>query len=159
MSKKSRSTRPEVLLPSPADRPRSEVVIYDGHCRICRGQIEKLSRWDRRGRLSYLSLHDPLVAQRYPDLTHERLMREMVVVDRGGRRHGGAEAIRYLSRRLPSLWWLMPLLHLPGTLPLWRFLYRQVANRRYRFGTTGPACSEGSCRLHGPSGQSPAPKA
>ena len=33
-------------LPSPADRPEAEVVIYDGHCRICTGQIRRLARWD-----------------------------------------------------------------------------------------------------------------
>jgi len=158
VSEQRTTTCPGILLPSPVDRPRTDVVLYDGHCRICRGQIERLSRWDRRGRLSYLSLHDPLVAQRYPDLTHARLMREMVVVDRGGRYHGGAEALRYLSRRLPLLRWLAPLLYLPGTLPLWRFLYRQVASRRYRLGTIDSACADGSCHLHGSSGKRPAAK-
>src|SRR5689334_7244326 len=71
-------------LPSPAERPDADVVIYDGHCRICTAQIRKLAWWDCQGKLSYLSLHDPEVAKRYPDLTHERLMEEMVVVDRGG---------------------------------------------------------------------------
>ena len=51
-----------------------------------------------------MSLHDPLVGERFPDLTHEQLMEQMYVVDRAGRRHGGAGAIRYLSRRLPRLW-------------------------------------------------------
>ena len=57
-------------LPRPEDRPGSDVVIYDGKCRICTAQIRKLPWWDCQGRLSYLSLHDPEVAQRYPDLTH-----------------------------------------------------------------------------------------
>jgi predicted DCC family thiol-disulfide oxidoreductase YuxK len=134
-------------LPSPADRPEAEVVIYDGHCRICTGQIRSLARWDVNGRLAYLSLHDPLVAQRYPDLTHEALMRDMYLIDHRGRRHRGAAAVKYMSRRLPRLWWLAPLLHLPGTLPIWQWLYRQVANRRYRFGRVEP-CDDGTCKLH-----------
>ncbi len=124
------------------------MVIYDGHCRICRAQIERLASWDRGGRLAFVSLHDPLVAQRYPDLSHEELMRQMVVVDHRGKRHRGAEAVRWLARRLPTLWWLCPVLHLPGTLPLWRWLYRQIADRRYRWGQAGP-CEDGTCRLHG----------
>lgn len=139
---------PQAALPSPEERPDADVVIYDGDCRICTGQIRRLARWDRGGRLSYLSLHDPRVRDRYPDLTHDALMKEMYVIDRGGRRHPGALAIRYLSRRLPALWWLAPLLHLPGTRPIWSWLYRQVANRRYRFGRTAQ-CDGGTCHLHG----------
>lgn len=142
------ATAVQTALPSPDERPQADVVIYDGHCRICTGQIRRLARWDRGGRLSYLSLHDPRVSDRYPDLTHEALMKEMYVIDRVGRRHAGALAIRYLSRRLPTLWWLAPLLHLPGTRPLWSWLYRQIANRRYRFGRVAD-CDGGTCHLHG----------
>lgn len=124
-----------------------DVVIYDGHCRFCSAQVERLRRWDGGGRLQFLSLHDPEAAQRFPDLTHERLMTEMHVVDRHGRRHAGAAALRYLSRRLPRLWPLAPLLHLPGTLWLWRWLYGQIAKRRYRLAAFGD-CETGVCRIH-----------
>lgn len=139
---------PHTRLPSPDERPQADVVIYDGHCRICTGQIRRLARWDWGGRLSYLSLHDPRVPDRYPDLNHDALMKEMYVIDRTGRRHPGALAIRYLSCRLPTLWWLSPILHLPGTGPLWSWLYRQIANRRYRFGRVAE-CGGGTCHLHG----------
>lgn len=135
-------------LPTPDERPQAEVVIYDGHCRICTAQIRRLAAWDGGARLAYLSLHSPETAQRYPDLSHEALMQDMYLVDRQGRRHRGAAALRYLSRRLPRLWWLAPLLNLPGTLPLWQWCYRQVAKRRYRFGRI-ESCDDGSCRLHG----------
>jgi len=45
-------------LPTPAERPESDVVIYDGHCRICTAQVRKLPWWDCQKKLSYLSLHD-----------------------------------------------------------------------------------------------------
>lgn len=138
----------EKPLPTPADRPDADVVIYDGHCRMCSAQVRKLDWWDCQHRLAYLSLHDPEVAQRYPDLSHDALMQEMYVVDGRGVRHHGAGAIRYLSRRLRWLWWLMPVLHIPGSLPLWQWLYRQIARRRYRFGRTDQ-CDSGTCRLHG----------
>ncbi len=133
-------------LPTPDERPGADIVIYDGQCRICTAQIKKLTWWDCQGKLSYLSLHDPEVQRRFPDLTHEQLMQEMVIVDRHGRRHPGAEAIRYLSRRLRRLWWLAPILHVPFSLPLWRWLYRQVAKRRYKFGKM--ECDGGTCSLH-----------
>jgi hypothetical protein len=40
---------------------------------------------------------------------------------------------------------LSPLLHLPGATPLWQWLYRQIALRRYLFGRI--ECEEGSCQL------------
>ena len=144
---KPTETRAVPQLPTPAERPAADVVIYDGHCSMCTRQVHRLAWWDCQGKLAYLSLHDPEVARRYPDLTHDALMKEMYVVDRHGGRHPGAEAVRYLSRRLRRLWWLAPLLHIPFTLPLWRWLYRLVATHRYWFGKI-EECENGSCEIH-----------
>ena len=138
---------PADKLPTPAQRPSAEVVIFDGNCRICTAQIVRLAKWDTHGRLAFLSLHDAEVGRRYPQLTHEALMREMVVVDRRGAFHHGAVAVRQIARRIPRLWPLVPWLYLPGTMPLWQWLYRQVADRRYRFNQSD--CGEGTCHLHG----------
>jgi predicted DCC family thiol-disulfide oxidoreductase YuxK len=134
-------------LPTPDERPGADVVIYDGHCRMCRAQVARLAWWDCRGRLAYLSLHDPEVGRRYPDLTHEALMREMHIVDRNGERHHGAGAIRHLARRLRRLWWLLPLLYIPFSLPLWQWLYGLVARNRYRI-SGAEACDDVSCSVH-----------
>ncbi len=74
------------------------------------------------------------------------MMEQMYVVDQAGRRHGGADAVRYLTRRLPTLWLAAPLLHLPGTARLWRWLYQQVAKRRYKL--AGKSCDDDSCSVH-----------
>ncbi len=134
-------------LPSPASRPQADVVIYDGACRMCTAQVSRLARWDTGQRLAYLSQHDPEVARRYPDLTAERLNTEMVVVDRRGRRHGGADAVGYLTRRLPWLYWLAPAVNFPGAMPVWRQLYRVVASTRYLFGRV-PTCTDDACQVH-----------
>ena len=134
--------------PTPAERPDADIVIYDGNCNFCRGQIRRLLWWDCQGKLAYLSLHDPEVAKRFPDLTHEQMMQEMYVVDGQGHKYGGAEALRYLTTRLRRLWWLAPVLHIPYSLPLWKWLYRQVAMRRYRLSGTAE-CDNGACALHG----------
>ena len=134
-------------LPGPADRPLGDVLIYDGQCQICRAQMARLHRWDTRGEMGFLSLHDPETSRRFPDLSREALMREMVLVDRNGRRHHGADAARYLSRRIPRLWPLVPLMHLPGIMPLWRWCYRRLAHWRYRLGGR-VACDSDQCDLH-----------
>ena len=136
-------------LPTPAERPEADIVVYDGHCKFCTGQVQNLARWDTRHRLAYLSLHDPEVARRFPDLTHEQLMEQMYVVDHRGRRHGGAAAFRYLTTRLPRLYLLAPILHIPCTLPLWQWGYKQVAKRRYLLmGKTADACDDDACQVH-----------
>ena len=136
------------MLATPAERPRAHVVIYDGQCRFCTQQVRRLARWDRRGELAFLSLHDEQVARDYPDLTHEQLMEQMYVVDNGGGRHGGAAAFRFLSRTLPRLWPLAPLMHIPFSLPLWQWGYRQVAKRRYLLAGGSQACEGESCHVH-----------
>jgi len=133
-------------LPSPAARPDADVVIFDGHCGMCTAQVKKLTFWDCQQRLAYLSLHDPEVHRRWPDASHERLMREMLVVDRKGNRHWGPEAIQYLTGRLRRLWWAAPLAYFPGGMLLWRPLYRWVARNRYRL--SGRTCENVSCGLH-----------
>lgn len=135
------------LLPTLTDRPHTEVLIFDGNCRFCIAQMRLLNRLDTRDRLAFVSLHDEEVTGRWPDLTHDQLMEQMYLVDRSGNRHGGAAAFRYLSRILPPLWPLAPLLHIPFSLPLWRFGYRVVARYRYRFGRVNE-CEEGSCSVH-----------
>jgi predicted DCC family thiol-disulfide oxidoreductase YuxK len=142
------ATETRSVLPTPDDRPSADVLIYDGHCRICTSQVERLARWDRRGRLAFLSLHDPEVYRRYPDLTHDYLMTNMVVVDRQGRRYAGAVAARYLSTRLPMLWPLAPLLHIPFSMPFWQWAYRQFATRRYLIGGKVADCDDGACAVH-----------
>jgi predicted DCC family thiol-disulfide oxidoreductase YuxK len=71
----------------------------------------------------------------------------MYVITPEGRRYGGAAAFRYLTRRLPRLWILAPLLHLPFSLPLWQWAYRQVARRRYQLAKSEP-CEGDVCKVH-----------
>lgn len=136
-------------LPSPDERPGSDIVIYDGHCRFCTAQVQNLARWDSRRRLSFLSLHEAEVARRFPDLTHEQLMAAMYVVSPKGQRYAGADAFRYITTKLPRLYLLAPFMHIPFTGPLWRWAYRQIAKRRYAIaGKTGPACDADACSVH-----------
>ena len=137
-----------LALPTPSDRPAADVVIYDGQCRFCLANVAIFARLDRGGRLAFMSLHDGAVYERWPDLTHDQLMQEMVIVDQRERRHSGAAAIRYLSRRVPLMWPLAPFLHVPFSMPLWRWLYRQVAQRRYWIAGKRPVCDEDSCKIH-----------
>ena len=131
-------------LGDPEDRPEAEIVIFDGNCRFCLAQVQRLARWDRGSRLAFLSLHDPRVTECCPELTRKQLMENLYLVDQNGNYHYGAAAFRILSRRLPILWPIAPLLNCPGTLSLWQWTYQQVAKRRYRLGQT---CDDGQCKV------------
>lgn len=148
MSTKTQQKGTSSGLPKPGQRPGSDVVIYDGDCVICTGGVKILYRLDWFKKLSYLSLHDDRVSEVAPDLSFEQMMEEMWVIDHQARKHSGAEAFRYLTRRLVLLWPAMPLLHIPGSLPFWKWLYQKVASARYRFGKmSGEDCGD-ACQVH-----------
>ena len=134
-------------LPSPKDRPHALVVIFDGSCMFCQGQVARLARWDSRQSLAFLSLHDEEVKHQYPDLTYNQLMEQMYVVDSQGKYYGGAAAFRCLSRQLPRMWPLALLLHVPFSLPFWQWAYRQVARRRYLI-SGNTQCEGDACNIH-----------
>ncbi|MEQ1824802.1 MAG: DUF393 domain-containing protein [Pirellula sp.] len=131
---------------SPNKKP---VVLYDGQCNFCRSQINLIRRLGGQSRLEFVSLHEPGVRESYPDLSIEQLMDQMWIVAPDGQRYGGAFAVRYLAHKLPLLWPIVPALHIPGTMKLWQFLYKQVAKYRYRI--AGRTCEpNGTCSLHYP---------
>lgn len=78
-----------------------------------------------------------------PEVGPEELGQHMIVVGQRGGCWKGAAGVRRLARRLPALGWAVPLLHVPGSMPVWRWLYRQVARRRYLLG--GHVCDEDGC--------------
>lgn len=153
MNQATSTTDGEHALPSPAELPQAEVLIYDGECRFCLASMRQLRWLDGKDRLSYVSLHDPLVAERYPDLDYDAMMEQMFLIDRDANRHGGVDAFKVLSRRLPLLWVLAPFMHIPFTMPIWRWLYGFVARRRYWIAgriakSRGEACDGGTCSVH-----------
>ncbi len=134
-------------LPTVDQFPDRDVVIFDGECVFCRDQVARLQRWGG-DRLAFISIHDPRVGERYPDLDFDLLMKQMYVVDQAGHRYGGAQAVKYLSRKLPRLWILAPLLHIPFSMPFWSWCYDQVARRRYLLAGKSATCNDGSCKTH-----------
>ncbi len=142
------SQKSNLALPSMEDLPRADVVIFDGECNFCKGQVRKIARYSGK-RLAFISLHDPRVSQLWPDLTTEMLMKQMYLVTHNGRRYGGAAVLRYLSRKLPRLWLFAPILHIPFSLGLWQWCYSQVAKRRYKISSLKESdCDNGSCETH-----------
>ncbi len=110
--------------------PGKDTILFDGECRFCQRQIALLRRLDLRRRFIFTSLHEPSVAADFPEFSIDQLQEQMFVIDMKGNARGGAAAVRYLSCKLPLLWPLALLLHIPGSLPIWNWLYAYVAKRR-----------------------------
>lgn len=138
---------------NPATAPNAstgpDAVLYDGQCPVCRATADRLAAWDCRQRLELIDLDSPEVLQRWPELNREDLEAELHVIEPTGHIHRGADAVRRLSRLVPWLWPLMPVLYLPGTLPLWRKLYHIISKRRYRL-ISRERCEEEVCQRHRP---------
>lgn len=128
----------------PSDK---DVVIFDGHCRMCTAGINRIKALDWRSKFRFVSLHDAEIAEKFPDLTYDMMMDEMYVVNEKGLRLGGAAAFRYLSWQIPLMWPIAPILSIPGTMGIWSRLYKLVAKNRYRFGRIQD-CDGGTCHLH-----------
>ena len=121
------------------------VLIYDGRCRFCVREANRLARWVR-GRVRLESFRDPGVIERYPGLTEELCEQALQLVEPDGRIRSGAGAVAHTLRLHP---WIAPLTWIYD-LPLLRSTfdlgYRTVARNRFRLG--GEVCTDATCGVH-----------
>src|SRR5258707_3254483 len=117
--------------------PGKFVVLYDGHCRFCTGQVRNLVALARPGAVEALSFQDAGVLDRFPGLTHNACMQAMHLVAPDGRVYRGFEAAVRAVLTRPLLGFFAYLYYLPGIRQLLDRLYSFIAARRYRIlGTT-----------------------
>jgi predicted DCC family thiol-disulfide oxidoreductase YuxK len=105
-------------------------VAYDEDCGACRWTADHLRRWDRRGRLAFVSIQqagallDPVPAAERLDAMH--------AISRDGAVFTGGAAIPVIARELPAA---APVAWLTARLPgVTERIYRAAAERRTRFG-------------------------
>ena len=109
----------------------SAVLVFDGHCGICRQVIAGLRTIDVFRRIEFVSAMDRAeLRQRGIDhLNESALVTEMhLVVDQ--RIFTGFAAYRRLAARIPGLWPLLAVAYLPPVPALGEKIYRSVADRR-----------------------------
>jgi predicted DCC family thiol-disulfide oxidoreductase YuxK len=106
--------------------------------------------WLRR--IDFVDLHDGAdLTGRHPELSQERLMSEIHVLDAEGRLYAGFAGTRRMLKEVPLGFPLWLLLQLPGTDALGRWVYRFIARRRYRInallGVELPDCADGNRQM------------
>ncbi len=136
------------LLLFPLTDHRTIVVLYDGHCGLCRRSVFVLQLFDWLHRLRLVDLHDTNARKKIaPRLTSQQLNAAMHVgipvnTSRSSptayRFMKGFDAFRALSGHLPALRIIAPLLYVPGIAPIGRRVYAFIARKRLR-------CSHADC--------------
>lgn len=101
---------------------------------------------DRHARIELLDLHDPSVANRFPQVNKEEAMRLMQAVDSQGRVYSGADAWVRIGLVLPGWKLVARLLLLPGIHFLAQHFYAWIARNRYRWNSE--LCEDGTCAAH-----------
>lgn len=125
--------------------PARAVVLYDGHCRFCKGQMKNLMRLAKPGALEPLSFQERGVLERFDGLTYEACMEAMHLVQPDGRVYRGMEAaVRAVATR--TLGAVALLYYVPGVRQLLDLGYRWIATRRYRL--AGRECTDDACAVH-----------
>jgi predicted DCC family thiol-disulfide oxidoreductase YuxK len=113
------------------------ILLYDHDCPFCRKSILRLSNALRMHGFEIAPLQSPWVIQRL-NLPDEELLRDVRLLMPDGRQIIGADAYRYIMRRIG---WTYPF-YVLSLMPLLRKLfdasYRKIAANRYCI--SGVAC-------------------
>ncbi len=125
------------LIPSDA----ALLLLYDGHCSICRGSVEFLRRRQGSQRLHMQPLQEGDAVERL-GLDPQRVREELHVIDRGGQVFQGADAVFRALAELPRWRWTGPLFSVPGVGPVSRRVYRFIAENRPQ-----DECESGACAV------------
>ena len=92
--------------------------------------MEWVARLDRKKLFICMPYQEADLATLALGLTAERCATEMVVVTPEGQVRGGGDAVRYISRRLPLMNIVWPLMEMPGLRSAVDSGYRWIANNR-----------------------------
>src|SRR5262249_22681455 len=135
---------------SPKERP---VVVYDGACGLCAGNLKWLYRLDHLKVFEAVPYQSEMLAARFPRLERERCEQALHLVFPDGRTYAGVDAFREVFLRMPLAFPLGIILWIPPVAWMLRKLYPILSRHRYRLGGT---CEIPSSRV--PNSRFPNPK-
>lgn len=130
-------------------RPQKPVVVYDGACGICAGNLKWLYRLDTLKKFDAAPYQADDLLRLFPHLKLEECEKAMHLVFPDGRTYTGTDAFRQVFLRMPLMFPVGVLLSIPPLPWILRKLYPILARNRYRIGgrcelPTDAALKEGS---------------
>jgi predicted DCC family thiol-disulfide oxidoreductase YuxK len=108
-------------------------VLFDGSCGFCRTWVTYWSHTLRKRGFEIAPLQEAWVRARLASPDEDDLLRDLRVLLAGGGELRGADAYRYVMRRI---WWAYPgylLSVTPWLRQLFDWAYRAFADNRYHF--------------------------
>ncbi len=124
------------------------ILLFDGHCRLCRAGARRLQALARPGAIETRDFQQQGVLAAFPGLTHAECMRAMVLVRPDGQRVHAARAVVEALRTRALTSWLAWVYCLPGVRQLADAAYVWIAAHRYKLLGRAAACDEAGCALH-----------
>ncbi|HLL55649.1 MAG TPA: DUF393 domain-containing protein [Myxococcaceae bacterium] len=127
------------------DTPGKDVLLYDGHCRLCVGGAKAFKKLMPAEKVALRNFREPGVLEQYPQLTLERCEKGMQLIRPDGRHFEGAEAV---VQGLRYRWWGKAafVYYVPGLRQLVNRVYGLIA--KYRFKILGRTCDSEACAIH-----------
>ncbi len=108
------------------------LVIYDGDCGLCEKSRRLFKKLDFFDRFEWQPLQNSAIYANHPTITQESCKKEVKLISLNGEISGGADAIIKICLKLPLaipfgiLFWPPPMRQLA------RWLYKKVADNRYK---------------------------
>ncbi len=119
-------------------------ILFDGECPLCIRSMTAIRYLDWFDRITYSELQDrwQVLSQTHPHISLEACLEEMHMILPNNSVRKGFFAFREVTRYLPVLYFLRPVLYFPGMSRLGDSVYRFIAARRPRF---LQSCHAGFC--------------
>ena len=121
------------------------LVVYDGDCSFCRGQVARIQRMDPGDQFEYRPRQEAGLQQEYPQLAQHASQDGLRVILPDGRVQIGADAVYQINRLLPYFRHVAFVYHIPGLHALFKFVYSMVSRNRQRISRI--YCKDGSCAV------------
>jgi predicted DCC family thiol-disulfide oxidoreductase YuxK len=116
-------------------------VLFDGQCRLCRRSVWWLTKLDVFKSLAYIDFHNTQERTTVaPNLTLEELDKAMHIALPNNSFKKGFYAFREITKTLPVLWVLWPILYVPGVPFIGEKVYAYIASKRKE-------CTDEYCKI------------
>lgn len=107
------------------------IVLYDGHCGLCMRSMYCLLQCDWLQQLKPVDFRVVDDRQAFaPGITESKLDKAMHIRLPDGSYLTGFDAFRYMTKKLPPLWIMHPLLWIPGVPVIGKRVYARIADSR-----------------------------